>query len=269
MNYTSRRNGGWKGDATNSIIPTNSRPFANGDQSLTTMPRNQWKANPIKHWRKQLQPYYPTKSSKQVSIEQINAPNSVVYIHDKEHECSTKNYQLLKENITLLNECLGIKYVYSEESDSITCIGGSHNVKRSGSTNLKKGYHSNHSKYLHSRCKTYEQNSTLSKEIDENTFLSSNCNNLKCNKPVIYKPSNKAFSVQGAVSSSANILRKRNNALTNNYNSLKSAYGSSYVKAVPYYPGSTGYEIKYLKGNLDTRIDCEQSHKDCKKINSS
>jgi hypothetical protein len=264
MNYTSR-NIAWKGNATNSIVPTNSRPFTNDDKALTTMPRTQGKANPIKHWRKQLQPYYPTKSSKQVSIEQINAPNSVVYIHDQQHDCGTNNYQLLKENITLLNECLGIKYVYDDDSNRVSCIGGSHNVKRSGSTNMKKGYYSNHAKYLQAKCKSYDQNSTLGNKVDETTFLSTTCENTKCNKPVIYKPSNKSFSTQGSVSASANILRKKNMALTNNYNSLKSAYGASYMKAIPYYPGSTGYEIKYLKGEMNNSLDCEQTNHVCKK----
>jgi len=264
MIYTSR-NSVWKAYATNSIIPTNSRPFTNNDKTLTTIPRTSGKANPIKHWRKQLQPYYATKSSKQVSIDQINAPNTAVYIHDQVHDCATNNYQLLKENITLLNECLGVKYVYNEESNRTTCIGGSHNLKRSGSTNIKKGYYSNHSKYLQAKCKSYEQNSTLGQQVNDTTFASSTCGNVKCNKPIIYKPSNKPFSNQGAVSASANITRKRNNALTNNYSSLKSAYGASYVKAVPYYPGSTGYEIKYLKGSLDTQLDCEQTNHTCKK----
>ena len=72
MNFT------WKDKSTNSVVPTNSRPYTNNDPNLQTLPRTSFKANPIKHWRKQLQPVYPSKSSKQVSLDPINAPTSVV-----------------------------------------------------------------------------------------------------------------------------------------------------------------------------------------------
>jgi hypothetical protein len=266
MNFTFRNNV-WKGDATNSIIPTNARPFTNIDKNLKTVPRMQGRANPIKHWRKQLDPYYETKSSKQVSIDQINAPNSIVYIKGNSDLCDTNNYQLLKENIALLNNCVGIRYV--DENNISRCIGGSHNVKRRASTNIKKGYYTSHSKYLQAKCKTFEQNTLLGSKIDDKTYSSSICSDvtMNCKKPIIYKPSNKAFSTQGGVSASSNIARKRNLALTNNYNSLRTVYGSSYVKAVSYNVGSTGYEIKYIKGNnnVNSVLNCEQVHKTCKK----
>ena len=265
MNFTFRNNV-WKGEATNTVIPTNSRPFNNNDSNLKTMPRTQGKANPIKHWRKQLQPYYQTPSSKHVSIDMLEAPNSAVYIHDQDHECSTKNKQLLKENITLLNECLGVKYVYEDENNKTRCIGGSHNIKRSGSTNISKGYYRNYSKYLQAKCKTYEQNFLLGEKTADYTYKSSKCSgkSMDCNKPIIYKPSNRTFSTQGSVSASTNTVRKKNMAITNNSSSLKTAYGNSYVKAVPYYEGSTGYEIRYLKGDNNPDL-CQQTFGKCRK----
>ena len=265
MNYTFRNNI-WKGDATNSIIPTNSRPFTNDDVNLQSVARTQGKANPLKHWRKQLQPYYHTKSSKQVSIDMLNAPNSIVYYGERDHDCSLNNTQLLKENITLLTQCLGTKYVYNDQNNKVRCIGGSHNIKRSGSTNLSKGYYSSYNKYLQAKCKTYDQNFLLGEKTDTDyEYNSSKCSDtsMKCNKPVIYKPSNRIFSTQGSVSASSNILRKKNLAITNNSASLKTAYGNSYVKIGPYYEGSTGYEIRYLKGNNEPNL-CEQTFKTCK-----
>ena len=247
MNFT------WKDKSTNSVVPTNSRPYTNNDPNLQTLPRTSFKANPIKHWRKQLQPVYHTKSSKQVSLDQINAPTSVVYTGKKDTDCSDYNMQLLKDNITLLNNCNGMKYVDKKNNNSTQCIGGSNHIKRSGSTSVKVNYYQTHAKYLQSKCKTHSQNSTLGEKNTNGTYKSTNCSSLhsKCNKPIVYKPSNKNFSTQGSVSSSAYLLRKKNNAITNNSASLKTAYGNTYVKGVAYYPGTTGYEIKYVKGNSD------------------
>jgi len=264
MNFTFRNNI-WKGEATNSVIPTNSRPFTNSDTNLKGLNRTANKANPIKHWRKQLFPRYPTKSSKQVSISMLEAPTSVVYKGSDVHECSSNNMQLLKENITLLNNCAGTKYVYDDENNKTRCIGGSHNIRRSGNTNISKGYYKNYSKYLQAKCKTYEQNQTLGSQNTDGSYAGAKCNSdtVGCDKPIIYKPSNSAFSQQGSVSASANILRKKNNAITNNSASLKTAYGNSYVNVKPYYPGSTGYEIKYIKGdNTNTQL-CNQTFKTC------
>ena len=107
----------WKANATNSIIPTNSRPFHNGDPNLGSIGRVAFKPNPIKHWRKQLKPYYKT-NSKQVSINMIDAPSSVTHVKSNV-DCSNNNYQLLKENINLLNECYGIKSVIDGKINSI------------------------------------------------------------------------------------------------------------------------------------------------------
>jgi len=252
MNFT------WKDKSTNSIVPSNSRPYTNDDQNLQSLPRTTFKANPIKHWRKQLQPVYKTKSSKQVSIDQINAPSTIVHTGYINSDCSDYNMQLLKENINLLSKCDGIKHI-DTDSNSIRCIGGTNHIKRSGSSSVKPNYYQTHDKYLKAKCKTHSQNSTLG-EINENgSYSSTNCSSLnsKCNKPIIYKPSNSNFSTQGSVSASSYLLRKKNNAITNNSASLKTAYGNTYVKGVAYYPGKTGYEIKYLKGNNDV-IPCNK-----------
>ena len=262
MNFTYRNNL-WKGEATNTVIPTNSRPFINNDPTMQNIARVPFKPNPIKHWRKQLQPRYKTASSKQVSIDQYYAPNSAVYIGSQVHNCETNNYHLLKENITLLNDCVGVK-LYDASQNQIRCIGGSHNVRRSASTNLKPNYYRNYSKYLQTKCKTYDQNSSIGDQNDDGTYKSAKCSDLytKCNKPIIYKPSNSAHFQQGAVSASANILRKRYNAMTNNSASLKTAYGNSYIKQV-IHDGETGYNIQFLKGSYDSDTLCRQQFKAC------
>ena len=225
MNFTYRNNL-WKGEATNTVIPTNSRPFINNDPTMQNIARVPFKPNPIKHWRKQLQPRYKTASSKQVSIDQYYAPNSAVYIGSQVHNCETNNYHLLKENITLLNDCVGVKLYDASQND---------------------------------------QNSSIGDQNDDGTYKSAKCSDLyaKCNKPIIYKPSNSAHFQQGAVSASANILRKKYNAMTNNSASLKTAYGNSYIKQV-IHDGKTGYNIQFLKGSYDSDTLCRQQFKACK-----
>ena len=257
----------WKGNATNSVIPTNSRPFSNKDPNIGNIARVPFKPNPIKHWRKQLKPYYSTPSSKQVSINMIDAPGSVNYISSQTIDCSN-NYALLKENITLLNSCNGIKITDENDNNKTTCRGGSNHIRRSANTNVQKSYYKNHAKYLQAKCKTYEQNMHLGEKTADYTYKSSKCTQLNetCNKSVIHKPSNRPFSTQGAVPSSANILRKRNNALTNNGSSLKTAYGRAPVMKRGYYAGETGYDIYYVKGSLTDSTNNQASLKCCKKV---
>ena len=250
MNYTSRNNI-WKGEATNSIIPTNSRPFSNNDSNLNDFKRTAFKANPIKHWRKQLFPYYETRSSKQVSIDMINAPTTSVYVKDT-YDCNN-NIQLLKENITMLTNCNGIKISNEQHT---RCIGGTHNVTKSASTNIKKNYYSNHSKYLNARCKSYEKNNTLGTKINDTTFNNSNvCSmgtNKECSYSITYNPSNKVFLEQGAVSSSANTLRKKNIEIEKNSNSLRNEYGIGISKN-SLYNTNTGYDIRFKKEKNNTK----------------
>lgn len=252
----------WKAQTTNSVVPTNSRPFFNGDPNLNSIPRVAFKANPIKHWRKQLKPYYAT-NSKQVSINSIDAPSSVNYIKDTTTDCSVSNYQLLKENVDILNECNGIRLTDG------SCTGGTNHVTRAANTNINRSYHTSHSQYLQRKCKTYERNQHIGKKVDgkDNTFYSSSCsllNSTECNKEVIYKPSNSAFHTQGAVSASAATLRRKNKALTQNTKSLKTAYGTAPVHMYTYYAGETGYSIRYVKGDTENPVLCSQTFKSCR-----
>lgn len=255
----------WKGEATNSAIPTNSRPFSNKDPNLGSVGRAAFKPNPIKHWRKQLKPYYATKS-KQVSFTNVDAPTSTNYITTGEVDCAQSNIQLLKENIHMLNHCYGFRL---DENGQYQCIGGSNHIRRSANTNVKRNYHQNYSSYLQSKCKTYDRNLQLGTKIDDVTFNAVNCTNLDgstCNKNIIYKPNNKVFKTQGAVSASSTTLHKKNIALTNNEASLRSAYGKAPVFKRGYKSGenSTGYEIYYVKGDTSNPNQCNQTFKSCK-----
>ena len=243
MNYTYKPSS-WKGTSTNSKIPTNSRPYVNDDPSLKTLPRTQGKANPLKQWRKQLHPPYQTKSSKQTSFRQLDAPNSTVHMNTTTSDCDTTYSQIVKE------------YINNDTSNNDICC--SKPVRRSGSSIVKRNYYQQYSKYLQSKCKTFDSNSTLGSQNSNGSYKSAKCSSLytKCNKPVIYKPSNSGFSTQGAVSASAHLLKKRKAAITNNSASLKTAYGNNFVQRESYYPGESGYMIKYVKGDPEKEPCC-------------
>lgn len=253
MNY-SFRNNIWKGheNQRHISIPKNSRPFDNlNANDNNNLGRTYGKANPIKHWRKQLSPYYDTKSSKQISIEDFNNPSTAStrnYNIDKSKECSD-NATLLTENINILSEYNGIKITPEIDSytNSIKCVGGTNHITRSASTVIKQNYYTNHKSYLDAKCKSYYANSNLGQKIDSVSYNSSKCSSTSdnCNKVIINKMSNSAFKQQGAVSASTNILRRKNNAITNNNASLKSAFGKHVVtKSIT----DTGYNIVFKKG---------------------
>jgi len=253
-NYTFRNNI-WKENTTDMAVPSNSRPFHNLDAD--TIPRTSFKANPIKHWRKQLLPYYETKSSKQVRIQQLDAPGTGISVNSNNIDCTSKNVHILKENITLLNQCNGIKVYLEDGVHSTRCIGGTNHIRRSANTNISKNYHRNYHSYLKSKCRTYEENARLGAKNDDGTYKSSKCSTMTssdgttCNKPIIYKPSNNLFSIQGATSSSANILRKKHDAINKNNASLKETYKNGIVSINNVYDteSGTGYHLNYIKGD--------------------
>lgn len=263
----------WKKTATNMAVPSNSRPFNNVDPNLkiiSVASGGSKMRRPIKHWRKQLIPYYDTKSSKQTSIQQIEAPGTTISLTTDNLDCENKNIRLLKENVAILSQCNGTKVYLEDNMNQAICVGGTNNVRRTASTNIKKNYYRNYQSYLKAKCRTYEQNSLLGQKNDD-TYKSSRCsstvssNGTICDKPVIYKPTNYIFGVQGAVSSSTNTLRKKNDAICGNNESLKKTYKNGIVGLNNVYDteSGTGYQLNYIKGDL------EKKNYDCKrKLNS-
>ena len=271
-NFTFRNNI-WKESATDMAIPSNSRPFHNEDTNLQSISRTPFKPNPIKHWRKQLLPYYDTKSSKQVTIQQLEAPGTGITIDSDNINCDSQNIRILKENITMLNECNGIKVYLEDSVNNSKCVGGTNHIRRSANTNMSKNYHRNYHSYLKSKCKTYEDNARLGSQNDDGTYRSSKCSTIKqsdgttCDKPIIYKPSNKMFSVQGAVSSSSNTIRKKNDAIYKNNASLKTTYKNGIISINNVYDteSGTGYHLNSIKGDTNNS-KCKDCQKDLNSI---
>ena len=166
-----------------------------------------FKPNPIKHWRKQLFSNYQSKSSP--TINNLETPNNYVVSED--------NTNVLYTNIISTTKCDG---VYADGQ----CRGGTNNIRRT-STILKPNYFSSTKQYLQKRCKTFEQNQTIGKYINDNNYKSTMCyaddSKTKC---IVYKPKYiiKNYKQDETMVSSNYISKTKQDALNaNTYNPNK------------------------------------------------
>ena len=178
--------------------PINSRPFNNKTNDLFV--GSFGKPNPIKHWRKQLMPHYESNSTK-ITITDIENPSTAVYTDNLE-QCT-----IIYDQVLSTNKCIGVN---TENG----CVGGSHNIRRSGSTLYGPNYCSSTKQYLQKRCKTYEQNMMVGKVIDktQNLYNSTTCydSNAKC---VVYKRNNPTFNTIDSVVASNYVSKRKNDAM--------------------------------------------------------
>ena len=201
------------GQQLKAIIPKNNRPFTNIDPN-TIKGSSFSKPNPIKHWRKQLLPFYESSSLK-LPIYLVENPSNinVLELNNSENICND-----IVQQVNSLSTCVGSK----KEN---TCTGGTNHIRRSGSTLYNKNYCSSTRQYLQKKCKTFEQNMMVGKPIDVNKYLfnttvSSNSDTkINC---VTYKPNNKTFNTINSVVSSNYVSKKRTDAIDlNPYNPQK------------------------------------------------
>jgi hypothetical protein len=167
-----------------------------------------FKANPIKHWRKQLYSKYQSKSK--VTIKDIETPSNCIIT-------DTDIPNTINEQIISTTKCDGI--VVNGD-----CRGGTNNIRRT-STIYGPEYCSSTKQYLQRRCRTFEQNQTLGKQLNGNNYKSTTCysddSKTKC---VVYKPDYviKNYKQDSCMVSSNYISRRKQDALNNNkYNPKK------------------------------------------------
>lgn len=195
------------GTLQTSIYPINSRPTTNIDPNVGDFVGPKGKANPMKHWRKQLQPYY-TSHSKQITINQIENP-SISILTD------------IVSDHTIYNELLSTNHCIGTNTTN-GCVGGSHNIRRSGSTIVNPNYCTSTKQYLQKRCKTFDQNQKIGKKIGLNQYKLTTCSNTNTGCPVIYKPSNTAFQTQGGVTAEGYTAKIKEQSIEQNpYNPSK------------------------------------------------
>ena len=112
---------------------------------------------------------------------------------------------------------------------------------KSGSTVLSKEYYPTRESYMYARCQTYRQKSTI---VNEDGEYKSTCTQA-C--PVVYKPSNAKFQVQGAVSSSSRLDRLKYNTLAS-----RGKYRPGYINTELKQGGT---QCKYRKNGDKSRCD--------------
>jgi hypothetical protein len=185
----------------------NSRATTNKDD-LSILQSQSGKPNPIKHWRKQLQPYYTNYSTK-VTITDIENPSTTIISSDI--DCKYNN---IYTQIISTPNCDGIN---TENG----CKGGTANIRRSGSTIYNPNYCSSTRQYLQKRCKSFEQNMLIGKLVnaDNNTYLSTQGDNNTC---IVYKTNNKTFNMIDSVVASNYTSKRKTDAINKNkYNPNK------------------------------------------------
>lgn len=147
-------------------------------------------------------------------------------------------------------------------------------VIKSARTRLSRAYYTDHAAYLQSRCKTFRQKETISpapnvtyvnpvngqpiwpsnSHTGSQVYNTNNCPNAAvlhanpanaCKATTIYKPNNKKYGCQGAVSASSRLARLKVDTINTNGASFASAFGEAAANAGRYHGTSTGpYFVK-------------------------
>ena len=185
-----------KTTTANSVVPGLHRPNTNGVPSNIhqhDFDGPEFKARPIKHWRRQLVPTsintgsgisgpsQPIGSSGQRNATiglLMDRPGAVSYVGDASCECveqpgnsyTISEYFLeVPKNKGTIVENQGVvdngDYEINTGIYSTRCIGCNpqNNVIKSASSLLSRAYYSDTTGYLKSRCKTYQQNASINR----------------------------------------------------------------------------------------------------------
>jgi hypothetical protein len=156
---------------------------------------------------------------------------------------------------------------YDSSNNRVVCVSCNpeNNIIRSATTIVSKKYYSDTKAYLQSRCLRYDQKLSIndmsgihyigtngellwpenSKNSGPQIYATQNCpknctpTNGRRTVTTIYKPSNRQYATQGAVSSSSRILRLKYNTVTKNGNSFRTAWGEEGANAGKYHGTST------------------------------
>jgi len=185
-----------KTTTANSVVPGLHRPNTNGVPSYINQhdfDGPEFKARPIKHWRRQLIPTSIADAGARTvgSSGQRNAtvgllmdcPGATTYVGDASCKCvqpgnsytisdsflyTPKNKGTIVMNKGTIDVNLKTPGGYEINTGiySTTCMGCNpqNNVIKSASTLLSRAYYSDTTGYLKSRCKTYQQNASINQK---------------------------------------------------------------------------------------------------------
>jgi len=198
----------WKPPVIDHVVPMNSRAATNIEYS-SLLSHSFGKQNPIKHWRKQLQPQFPSQST-QISLDAYNAPGGT----SKTFNCSTEPSSLLMKT-----------YIHQGTTCNVSNQCDGRQKIKTATTNLSKTYYTTSGQYLKSKARTYKQHLNDSHNADP-------CETNK--NHAVYDKNNSNYSQQGAVSSGSRVDRLKLDTINKNAASLKAVYGSQSASAASY-----------------------------------
>jgi hypothetical protein len=275
----------WKGNSANNVIPSWSRPLQN-THAESNGP--DFKARPIKHWRKQLTPTPYSGSGNSAVGMPMDKPGSEVFLGKNSTlncvSCSgsasnTTKSSLSAEEYNNIYASSDDKFFDAEKNKTV-CVACNPqaNIIKPASTLISKKYYSDRAAYLKSRCKTYTQNLS-GNAIQGNQYLngttpvwandsptgpqvystSDNCAATGNKSTLIYKPNNVQYACQGAVGSSDRITRLKMNTINKNGASFVNAWGASAANAGAYH-GDMG--APYFVKSLKNQPNCVPVHRD-------
>ena len=222
-------------------VPTNARPIIPGFDGNTT--NNRRRANPIKHWRKQLVPTVGNYSRSAVTVRNaIDAPGANSKQTKTETVSESGNTCLQSNNIkhfltnNMVNNC--------SKQDPNKKLCDPTTIRRSATTiinthfdkTLKKrvssNYHQTHASYLRSRVKLHNQNQTISQIKGNNYYLNEEVIQSGQSESLIIKPPTDSSSGSQAFNSvycadydcpDGNVIYKPNNTGFSNQGGVSSS----------------------------------------------
>ena len=222
-------------------VPTNARPIIPGFDGNTT--NNRRRANPIKHWRKQLVPTVGNYSRSAVTVRNaIDAPGANSKQTKTETVSESGNNCLKSNNIkhfltnNMVNNC--------SKQDPNKKLCDPTTIRRSATTiinthfdkTLKKrvssNYHQTHASYLRSRVKLHNQNQTISQIKGNNYYLNEEVIQSGQSESLIIKPPTDSSSGSQAFNSvycadydcpDGNVIYKPNNTGFSNQGGVSSS----------------------------------------------
>lgn len=260
----------WKGgNGTYAARPGWSRPIEQ-DQNVPLAPFG--KPNPLRHWRKQLQ---PLDNISRTGVEiPFNAPASTVYLGVNSNDCNCGDIdngtgevvEILDNKNTIFEQ--GV-YVTGDKEKRvcISCNPVNKIIKSAQTDKLinpvngqepKRKYCYSSAQYLRQKCRTYDQRLSGGTNVpgSETEYYANSCEQpcgIGSRRTFTRNPSNKQFSVQGAVDSGSRIQRLKLNTINKAANGLRKEWGSGAANAAKYTAnGATPYFIK-SKNNICTK----------------
>jgi hypothetical protein len=220
----------WKGETIKELTPSWQ---LNNNIHTSLDSKFYFKALPLKIYRNEIASNIPNCNSKlSIKIKNFETPKGTS-VTDKMN--GLDNITCLdKINTRCLEEsCIPIQ---SEQQNALK------RLRSNGIINNTK-YYTNSQQYLNNRNLSYDKNNYQYKDLNSDFSYRSN-NVTNCSNEVYYKPSNQRFAVQGAVSSSDLIARKKYNTITTVGDSYRTAFGNQTANALAYGVSDYGYTVK-------------------------